>query len=188
MSYLTDEELKKLNFKFLGENVKISDKASLYDSENLEIGNNSRIDDFCVVSGKVKIGKNVHVAPFCLLAGGEKGIQMDDFSGLAYQVQVFSQSDDYSGKSLTNPTIPLEYKSEVKRSIYIGRHVIIGAGSMVFPGVNLSEGCSVGAMSLVNKSTDPWGIYVGNPARRVKNRSKDLLNLEAQYLSENESA
>lgn len=184
MAYLTEKELLDLNFKYLGDNVKISDKASIYNTDQIEIGDNSRVDDFCVISGKIKIGKFVHLAPFCLLAGGDEGIEMCDFSGLAYQVQVFSQSDDYSGRTLTNPTVSQKYKKETKKAIVIGRHVIIGAGSMVFPGANIAEGCSVGAMTLVNKSTEPWGVYVGNPARRVKERKQDLLELEKKFLEE----
>ena len=124
------------------------------------------------------------MAPHCLVAGGSEGITLEDFAGLAYYVQVFSQSDDYSGRSLTNPTVPAQYKEETKAAVHIGRHVIIGAGSIVFPGVTLAEGCSVGAMTLVHKSTTPWGIYVGNPVRRVKERKKDLLLLEAQFLKD----
>lgn len=184
MAYLTDKELLILNFKYLGKNVKISDKASIYNAGQVEIGDNSRIDDFCVVSGKIKIGRFVHIAPFCLLAGGDEGIEMNDFSGLAYQVQIFSQSDDYSGRTLTNPTVLQKYKNETKKAVIIGKHVIIGAGSMVFPGVTLAEGCSVGAMTLVNKSTQPWGIYVGNPAKRIKERKQDLLELEKKFLEE----
>lgn len=184
MAYYSEDELIKMGFKRIGKNVRISDKASIYNLEKIEIGDNSRIDDFCVISGKVIIGKNVHIAPFCLVAGGEKGISMDDFSGLAYKVQVFTQSDDYSGKTLTNPTIPSKYKLEAKRAIHLGRHVIVGAGTIIFPGVRIEEGCSVGAMSLVNKSTQPWGIYVGNPARRLKDRKNDLLELERQFLEE----
>lgn len=185
MAYLSDKNIKKIGFKSVGLNVKISDKASIYNPAEIEIGDNSRIDDFCVISGKLKIGRNVHIAPHCLVAGGEQGIEMDDFSGLAYFAQVFSQSDDYSGRTMTNPTVPLEFKKEFKSPIHIGRHVIIGAGSIVFPGVVLAEGCSVGAMTLVNKSTTPWGIYVGNPAKRVKDRSKDLLVLEKKFLESN---
>lgn len=184
MAYLTEKELLALNFKSLGKNVKVSDKASIYNADQIEIGDYSRIDDFCVVSGKINIGKFVHIAPFCLLAGGDEGIEMHDFSGLAYQVQVFSQSDDYSGRTLTNPTISQKYKKEMKKAVIIGKHVIIGAAAMVFPGVTLAEGCSVGAMTLVNKSTQPWGIYVGNPARRVKERKQDLLELEKKFLEE----
>lgn len=187
MAYLTTKQLEAMGFKAVGKNVKVSDKASIYNPDEIEIGDFSRIDDLCVISGRVSIGNYVHIAPFCLVAGGEKGIFMDDFSGLAYGVQVFSQSDDYSGRTLTNPTVTDKFKSERKAAIRIGRHVIIGASSMVFPGVDLAEGCSVGAMTLVSKSTQPWGIYAGNPARRIKDRKQDLLKLEAQFLKEQQN-
>ena len=182
MAYYTEEELNSLGFKYIGKNIKISDKASIYNHEQIEIGDNSRIDDFCVISGKIRIGKNVHIAPFCLVAGGEKGVIFEDFSGLAYQVQVFTQSDDYSGNTLTNPTIPTKYKKETKKEVVIGRHVIIGAGSIIMPGIILAEGTSVGAMSLIRKSTQEWSIYLGNPAKRIMNRKKNLLELEKEYL------
>ncbi len=182
MAYYTSKELKTMGFKWLGMNVKISDKASIYDCDQIEVGDNSRIDDFCVVSGKVSVGKNVHIAPYCLVAGGEKGIIFEDFSGLAYQVQVFTQSDDYSGKTMTNPTVPAKYKNETKKEVVIKKHVIVGAGSMILPGVTLAEGTAVGAMSLVRKSTEPWCIYLGNPAIKLKSRSQDLTSLEKQYL------
>ena len=50
------------------------------------------------------------------------------------------------------------------------------------PGVSLEEGTSIGSMSLVLKSTKPWGIYIGNPSKRLKDRKKDLLKFEKQYL------
>ena len=185
MAYYTQEELKKLGFKHIGKNVKISDKASIYNCDQIEIGDNSRIDDFCVVSGKIKIGKNVHITPMCLVAGGEKGIVFEDFTTIAYGVQVFTQSDDYSGKTMTNSTIPKEYKNEFIKEVILKKHSIVGAGSIIMPGVILAEGTSVGAMSLVLKSTEPWGVYVGNPAKRLKDRKKDVLELEKKYL-ENE--
>jgi acetyltransferase-like isoleucine patch superfamily enzyme len=52
------------------------------------------------------------------------------------------------------------------------------------PGANIAEGCSVGAMSMVNKKTTPWGIYVGIPAKRVKERNKEVLKLEKKFLME----
>lgn len=187
MAYYMREELTRLGFKHIGKNVKISDKASVYNFDQISIDDNSRIDDFCVISGKITIGKNVHIAPFCLVAGGEKGIIFEDFSGLAYQVQIFTQSDDYSGRTLTNPTIPKKYKKEFMKEIIIGKHSIIGAGSIVMPGVVLGEGTSVGALSLVRKSTEEWSIYLGNPAKKLMNRKKDLLELEEQYLKDEEN-
>ena len=184
MAFLTREQLKSMNFRHLGENVRISNKASIYNPELISIGDNSRIDDFCVLSGKITIGRNIHIAVFCNLAGGEKGITMEDFSGLAYSVNVFTQSDDYTGKSLTNPTIPDKYKLETKKEVILKKHVIVGAGSIIFPGVVLEEGCSVGAMSMVTRSTEPWKIYSGIPAKPIKDRKKDLLIYEKEFLSD----
>lgn len=186
MAYYTEEELRQLSFKYIGKNVKISDKASIYNHEQIEIGDNSRIDDFCVISGKIKIGRNVHITPTCLVAGGIKGIIFEDFTTLAYGVKVFTQSDDYSGETMMNSTVPKEYKNEYMKEIIIKKQSIIGAGSIIMPGVVLEEGTTVGAMSLVLKSTQSWGIYVGIPAKRLKDRKKDLLELEKKYLeSEN---
>jgi acetyltransferase-like isoleucine patch superfamily enzyme len=184
MAYYTEEELQQLNFKYLGKNIKISKKASIYDFEKIEIGGNSRIDDFCVISGKIQIGKFVHITPQCLIAGGEKGIILDDFTTLAYGVKVFTQSDDYSGKTLTNSLIPKKYKDEFKQEVLLKKHSIVGAGSIIMPGVVLAEGTSVGAMSLIRKSTEPWSIYVGVPAKKIKNRNKEVLDLEKRFLSE----
>ena len=122
----------------------------------------------------------------CLVAGGEKGIIFEDFTTIAYGVQVFTQSDDYSGKTMCNSTVPKKYKEEIFKEVVLKRHSIVGAGSIIMPGVVLEEGTSVGAMSLVLKSTKPWGIYVGNPVKRLKDRKKDSLELEKKYLqSEN---
>lgn len=185
MAYYTESELKKLGFKYIGKNVKISNKASIYNYDKIEIMDNSRIDDFCILSGKIKIGKNVHITPTCLVAGGKKGIVFEDFTTIAYGVQVFTQTDDYSGETMTNSTIPSEYKNEFMKEVVLKKYSIVGAGSIIMPGVILEEGTSVGAMSLVLKSTDSWGIYIGKPAKRFKDRKKDLLYLEKKYL-ENE--
>lgn len=184
MAYLTQAELEATGFKVLGKNVKISSRAAIYNPETIAIGDNSRIDDFCVISGNVELGKYVHIAAHCLIAGGEKGVVMHDFSGLAYYVQVFSQSDDYTGQTLTNPTVPAKYKKEKKAQVVLERHVIIGAGSIIMPGVTVAEGCSLGAMTMLRKSTAPWGIYVGNPAKRLSERSQDMLKIEAQLLQD----
>jgi galactoside O-acetyltransferase len=115
------------------------------------------------------------------LAGGDEGIRLDDFSGLAYYSNIFTRSDDYSGKTMTNPTIPDKYKNIKKAPIYIGKHSIVGTNSTVFPGVEIAEGCSIGAYSLVTKSTKPWKVYFGIPAKPIKERKKDLLELEREY-------
>lgn len=184
MAYLPEKTLQSMGFKTVGVNVRVSDKASIYNPEMIELGDYSRIDDFCVVSGKLSIGRYCHITPMCLLAGGVPGIKLSDFCTLAYGVKVFAQSDDYSGSTMVNSLVPGKFKNEYLANVVLERQVIVGAGSIIFPGVTIREGCSVGAMTLVNKSTQPWGIYAGNPARRIKDRKQNLLELEAQFLKE----
>ena len=184
MAYLTRETIENMGFKFLGKNVKISEKASIYNCESIELDDFARVDDFCVISGNVSIGRYCHITPYCLLAGGVPGIKLADFSTLAYGVKVFSQSDDYSGETMVNSLIPEKYKNTQFSPVSIKRQTIIGAGSVIMPGIVIEEGCSIGAISLVLKSTKPWGIYAGSPARRIKDRKKDLLALEAKFLEE----
>ncbi|MGR4068072.1 acyltransferase [Billgrantia sp. C5P2] len=184
MAYYSHAELQEMGFKKIGKNVKISNKASIYEPEKITIDDFSRIDDFCVISGKVTIGKYCHITPMCLVAGGEPGVFLHDFSSLAYGVKVFSQSDDYSGRTMVNSLIPRKYKAEFFKSVEICRQVVIGANAVVLPGVTIAEGCSIGASALVLKSTEAWGVYAGVPAKRIKERSKELLQLEKQFLDE----
>lgn len=181
MAYYSEEENKLLGFKCIGQNVKISKLAAIYDHSKIEIGDNSRIDDFCVISGRLKIGHNVHITPQCLIAGGVPGVVIDDYSTLAYGVKVFSQSDDYSGESMVNSTIPKHLKKEIFSKVIISSNCIIGANSVVFPGVNMGEGTAVGACSLVLNDTDEWSVYVGAPAKKLKSRRKDILKLVKDY-------
>jgi acetyltransferase-like isoleucine patch superfamily enzyme len=110
---------------------------------------------------------------------------LSDFVTLAYGAKVFAQSDDYSGKSMVSSLIPKKFKDEFFARVELEKHVIVGANSTVMPGVTLAEGTAVGSMSLVLSSTSPWGIYVGCPALRIKDRRRDLLELEKEFLSEN---
>lgn len=180
MPYMDTTKLESLGFSKLGTNVLISDKASIYNPELISIGNNVRIDDFCILSGKISLGSNVHIAAYNLLSGSNYGITMGDFSGLAFGCRLFCISDDYSGNLLTNPTVPKDLRQTNGAEVHIGKHSILGTSSVVFPGVVIEEGCAIGAMSLVNKSTLPWGVYLGIPARRIKDRSKNLISLEGQ--------
>jgi dTDP-4-amino-4,6-dideoxy-D-glucose acyltransferase len=186
MAKLEKSVLESMGFGSLGKNVFISDKASLYNCTNIFIGNNVRIDDFCVLSageGGIFIGNNVHIAVYSSLIGMGK-IILSDFSNLSSRVSIYSSNDDYSGVTMTNPTIPSQYTGVTHADVYLGKHVIVGAGSIILPGVTLAEGTSLGAFSLVTKSTQPWSVYVGIPAKRIKERSQKLLELEKQYLAE----
>lgn len=185
MSYYSLEELQSLGFKSIGKNVMLSKKASFYNCENIEIGNNVRIDDFCVLSagkGGIIIGNYIHVAVYSSIIGAGK-VVLEDFSNISSKVAIYSSNDDYSGEFLTNPMVSEEFTNVSYGEVYIGKHVIIGAGSIILPNVNLSEGVAIGALSLVNKSCESFSIYVGNPLRKIKDRKRDLLVLETDFLT-----
>jgi acetyltransferase-like isoleucine patch superfamily enzyme len=186
-SFYSEKELESVGLRKYGDNVLISRNACIYGAENMVIGDNTRIDDFCVLSGKITLGDNIHIAPFCLLAGGEKGIVIKDFAGLSSRVSLYATSDDYSGESLTNPTIGRKYKKIESKEIIIEKHVIIGAASVILPGVKLGEGTAIGALSLITKNTVPWTIYAGNPCREIKKRSQNILNIEKQFWEDRDS-
>lgn len=184
MAMLTPQQVEAMGFASVGKNVQISDRASFYGADRIRIGNNVRIDDFCIFSAGqdgINIGNYVHIAAYTSLIGVAE-IRLADFAGLSSRVSIYSSSDDYSGVALTNPTVPDEYKNVLHAPVYLGRHVIVGSGSVILPGVVLEDGVAVGALSLVHKSCKAFGIYAGNPARKIKDRKCDLLDLERHFL------
>lgn len=182
MGFLSKEQLNNYAFKFIGEDVKISDKASIYGASRISIGDHSRIDDFCVLSAGedgIEIGRYVHIAVFCSLMGKAK-IEMKDFSGLSSRVSIYSSSDDYSGRSLTNPTVPDEFKKVQHGPVTLGKHVIVGVGSSILPNVSIADGSAVGALSLVTKDVEAGIIVNGVPARKISLRKNNIFNLEQE--------
>ena len=183
--FMSEAELARLPFAARGRNVLIHPRTTLLNVENIALGDHVRIDPDVVISagGPVRIGSYVHIGAQSYLAGGA-GIEMQDFSGLSQGVKLYSTSDDYSGRHLTNPTVPDAYLGVRRGAIVLGRHVIIGAGAVVLPGVTLGEGSAVGALSLVRKDVEPWTIQAGAPARKVAARSQELLQGEQALLQE----
>ncbi len=168
-SFYSEEELDSIGLKSYGENVLISRKASLYGPENMEIGNNVRIDDFCLLSGEVKLGSYIHIGAYSALYG-KAGIYMEDYSGLSSRCTIFSVTDDYGGDYLIGPTMPSEALNIIEGSVIMRKYTTLGAGAIVLPGVEIAEGSVVGSMSLVNKDLDSWGIYMGIPAKFLKRK------------------
>lgn len=184
MAWLTTEQINEMGFAKIGENVFLSDKASYYNCQKIRIGNHVRIDDFCVLSagvGGIDMGDYIHIAVFSSLIGAGN-ISLADFSGLSSRVTIYSSNDDYSGEFMTNTMVPEEFTNVQHGDVKIGRHVIIGSGSIILPNVILEEGVAVGALSLIRKNCEAFGIYSGSPAKRISERKRDLLELEKVFL------
>lgn len=179
--YYDENDLRPMGFAGVGEQVRIAKNCTIVgDLRNIRLGSHVRIDSYTtlVATGAITIGSRIHIAGYCHISGGD-GIIMHDFSGLSQGVKLYSRTDDYSGNRLTNPMVPKELTGVVAGCVTVGRHAIIGANTVVLPGVTIGEGCSVGAQSLVKSSLEPWGIYVGCPVIRIRDRSRSLLTLEA---------
>jgi len=187
IGYYCDNDLKALGFKSIGTNVKIAKNCLIFGIHNISIGNHVIIDSFCSIiapgNGHLNIGSYVHIASYCHLLASD-GIELKDFSGLSQGVKIYSKTDDYSGNSLTNPTVPNSYKTMKSGKVTLGEHTIIGAGSVILPNVTIGEGASVGALSLIGSNLNSWTIYCGNPLKKLTKRSKNLLDKKQEFLNE----
>lgn len=173
--FYSERELDNLGIIY-GENVLISRLTQIY-CPRLMVGNNVRIDDFCVLTGKIKIRNHVHIANYCGLYGNGE-IEIDDFAGLSSKCTIYSASDDFSGRSMTGPTIPTELTNVTYSKVHLMKHALVGTGCTILPGVTMNIGSALGAMSLACKSIPEFQIHFGQPAKFLKIRNKDLLNLE----------
>lgn len=173
-SFYTQEELSTLGLKSFGKGVLISRKCSIYGAKNISIGDNVRIDDFCILSGNITIGSHIHISAYCALYGAN-GIIMENYTGLSPRCTLLSASDDFNGDFLIGPIHPAHTTHVTGGSIILKRYSQLGVGCTVLPSVIIEEGCAVGGMSLITKSLKSWTVYKGIPAKEHATRQKGLL-------------
>lgn len=173
-SFYSREELISIGFRKIGENVLVSRLARFYGIEDIEIGHNVRIDDFCILSGQITLGNYIHISAYSALYG-KFGIEMEDYTGLSPRCTLFSASDDFSGNYLIGPMSDKKFTNVTGGKIMIKKYCQLGCSTVVLPSVTINEGVAVGAVSLVINDLEPWKIYAGIPAKYLKNRSKNLL-------------
>ena len=114
--FYTETELKELGFKQFGKNIKISRKASIYNPEKMIIGDNVRIDDFCILSGEITLSSHIHIAAFFALWGA-KGICIEDFANLSSHVSVFNFPRNERRFKSMPPTVPLLCSTNIEKFI-----------------------------------------------------------------------
>lgn len=174
-SFYSQEELSALGLKSYGTNVRISRFARFYSPEKISIGDNVRIDDFCILSGNVTIGSHIHISAYVALYGS-MGIELEDYTGISPMTTVYSAMDDFGGDYLIGPIHPEEKTHVTGGKVTIKRYSQIGTHCVVFPNITIGEGSVVGACSMVRHNTEPWTFYVGIPAHKLKERSRGLIN------------
>lgn len=171
-----------MELKKEGVDLFIADNAIIKRPHLVEVGDHVAIDVGVYLSTEAIIGDYVHIAPYVCVIGGEKAkLVMGDFSGISAGCKIICGSDDFT-KGMMNPQIPLEYKETKFTTVTIGKYVCVGVNSVIMPGVILAEGSVIGAGSIVTKDTEPWGIYVGSPAKLVKYRNKEKIIESAKLM------
>ena len=176
MSFYTEQELVSLGIKY-GSNVLISRFCKLYNPENIILGNHVRIDDFCILSSlnPIIIDDHVHISAGVYIYGSA-GIHIHSYCNISASVKIFTETDTFDGTCMIGPTVTREKRKIKSLFMTLEKHTVIGAGSIIMP-CKLGEGVAIGANSFVNKDCEPWTIYAGSPIKKIRERSKDLLQL-----------
>jgi acetyltransferase-like isoleucine patch superfamily enzyme len=185
MSFYTISELEQLGLKKYGNNVLISRYARIYNPGNISIGNNVRIDDFCILSSGTEpfiLEDYIHISAGVYIYG-QNGFHMKSFSNVSSGTKIFTQSDTFDGDFLIGPMVPLEHRNVYGSSLIIEKHVIIGTSSVILPEAVIEEGVVIGANSLVKTHCKAWSIYAGSPIKYIKMRSKEIVEKEKMILS-----
>ncbi|HEX5210182.1 MAG TPA: hypothetical protein VFW22_00415 [Pseudolabrys sp.] len=178
------EVLETLGFARLGDEVLVHRTAVIVDCSKVSLGSRVRLDPFVIIStrGGVEFGSNIHIGGHSAIVG-QAAVRFDDFVNISHYVGIFTTSNDFSGRTLSHPTVGERFSKEQTASISFGRHSVVGAGSIVLPGAKFSEGSALGAMSLISRPMKPWTTYAGVPARRISERVRDVLAAEQEYLA-----
>jgi len=176
-----------LNFGFLGSDVVIWDLAQIIVPEEIRLCHHVMIDDFAFLNGRggIFVGPYVHIVSFASVTGGG-GCSIGAFSCVSAGARIFSGTENIEG-SLFGPLIPQGFRKAIRRRVRIGRYVLVGANAVILPGARLHDGVVIGAGSVVlqGQVCDPWGVYVGTPVRRIRDRpSEPIVEMGNKLLEE----
>ena len=133
--HYTPEELRALGFLSVGEQVRFSRRASVYRPERIQLGDQVRVDDFCLLSagaGGITLGSHIHLGAYSSIIGGG-AVVLEDFVNVSSRVSIFSSNDDYSGAHMTGPMVPPVWSGIVQAPVRLCRHVIVGCGAVILP-------------------------------------------------------
>lgn len=157
----------------LGPNAVIYPTARIVHPENLRVGECSTIDDFVFLNAGVAttIGRYVHIASHVSIIGGGE-LDVGDYAVVATGARILTATDTYRDGSRMSTHLPDRHRSVLKAKVTIARDAFIGANAVVFPGVRIGEGAVAGAGAVVTEDLEPWTVYVGGPARKLKPRPK----------------
>jgi acetyltransferase-like isoleucine patch superfamily enzyme len=150
------------------ENPPIAKTAKLHDRDHITLAERVYIKDFCVFDpwgGRIEIGEHTYIGPFCVIYGCTAVIIGRD---VMVGPQTIIASGNHEIRHLEKPMC--EYPLTTKGPIVVEDDVWIGANCVICDGVTLGKGCVIGAGAVVTRSTEPYGIYTGIPAKKIGSR------------------
>jgi len=150
--FYSQEELKKLNFKHLGYNVQVARTAIIPEPERISLGDHTKIDDFCILTGDIEIGNYCHIAHKVHLSG-HFGIILDDFCTIGSNSVIYTESDDHKANALIGPVIPNEMRSCYRGQVMLRNFVAIAANCIIMPGAYFSPG------AMLRLRSNAWGRF-----------------------------
>lgn len=175
--YYSREELLKIGFTRVGENTEVSRKVSLYGISG-SIGNRSRIDDFCILKGRLEIGACVHISAYAALGGHrDYPITFKDCSGVSSHCAVFTRGADYRAPAISNPTVEEDMQANIFGPVTFEEGVVIGAHCVVLPNVVVGYGTSVGANLVIHKSLEAGKIVASRHGRPEVIGERDIVKI-----------
>lgn len=169
-----NEEIKK-ELGYCGNNVFIGHNVVFTNPKEVYLSDNVRIDPFTLITTKLKVGSYVQICSHAVLGGGSSHtITLGDWTFIGYGSKLFCASEDYSGDF--GPVNEFWGNNKIFRGdITLSNHSGIASDTMLFPGVHLPEGCTIGAKSFVYQKVEliEWSVWLGNPLKFHKMRNKE---------------
>lgn len=113
--------------------------------------------------GKLSVGNNTVINFGCYL-DNRRGITIGNNVGIAHNTKIYTLGHD-----LNDP----QFKTK-GAEVTIKDNVFIFSNALIMPGVTIGEGAIVLAGSVVTKDVEPWAIVGGNPAKKIRERSREI--------------
>ena len=162
----------RTKLKSCGEDVKLYPMAKIAFPHMVELGNNVKVRDFAFIfAGEgLIVGDHTDIQPHTVVWGGGLtiiGARVSTGPGTVFLSATYSHAP---GLRMVDG-LPEGEAVAIGGKLIVEDDVYIGARSVIMP-VTIGEGAVIGAGSFVNKDCEPYGIYVGSPAKKIGERPK----------------